>query len=64
MPTPTIVGGHVLPPAASTQSTTNVRIASTPSAGTAIFRNELFSDPLPFGIISISSVSGAAMKSM
>ena len=35
-----------------------------PSAGIAIFRNELFSEPLPFGIISISSVSGASLKSM
>ncbi len=33
-PTPTIVGGQVLPPASSTQSTTKVLIASTPSAGT------------------------------
>ena len=54
-PTPTIVGGQVLPPAASTQSITKVLIASMPSAGIAIFRNELFSEPLPFGIISISS---------
>ena len=64
MPTPTIVGGQVLPPAARTQSTTNVRIASTPSAGTAILRNELFSEPLPLGIISISSASRVSAKSM
>ena len=52
-PTPTIVGGQVLPPASSTQSTTKVLIASTPSAGIAIFSHELFSEPLPFGIISM-----------
>ena len=63
-PTPTIVGGQVLPPAASTQSTTKVLIASMPSAGIAIFRNELFSEPLPLGIISISSSSVASLKSM
>ena len=39
---------------------TNVLIASTPSAGIAIFSNELFSEPLPLGIISISSSVGAA----
>src|SRR5205814_9425829 len=50
MPTPTIVGGQVLPPAARTQSTTNVRIASTPSAGTAILTYELLSEPLPLAI--------------
>ena len=37
-PTPTIVGGQVLPPASSTQSTTKVLIASTPSAGIAILQ--------------------------
>ncbi len=63
MPTPTIVGGQVLPPASSTQSTTKVLIASTPSAGTAIFSHELFSEPLPLGTISISSVSGASLNS-
>ncbi len=63
MPTPTIVGGQVLPPAPSTQSTTNVLIASTPSAGIAIRSHELFSDPLPFGIISILTPSKASEKS-
>jgi hypothetical protein len=48
-PTPTIVGGQVLPPAFNTQSMTNVLMASTPSAGIAIFNHELFSEPLPFG---------------
>ncbi len=56
MPTPTIVGGQVLPPASSTQSTTKVLIASTPSAGIAIFSQELFSEPEPLGIISISRI--------
>ena len=59
-----MVGGQVLPPAASTQSMTKVLIASMPSAGIAIFRNEPFSLPLPLGIISISStVSDASLKS-
>src|SRR5687768_4098371 len=61
-PTPTIVGGQVFPPAAITQSTTNVLIASIPSAGTAILRNELFSEPLPLGIIRMRSVPGGASK--
>src|SRR4029079_11141575 len=56
-PTPTMVGGQVLPPASSTQSTTKVLTASMPSAGTAILSHELFSEPDPFGIISIESVS-------
>src|SRR5215510_11186320 len=62
-PTPTTVGGQVLPPASSTQSTTKVLIAPTPSAGTAIFSHELFSEPEPLGIISIARVSAAAEKS-
>ena len=33
---------------------TKVLIASMPSAGIAILRNELFSEPLPLGIISIA----------
>ncbi len=58
-----MVGGQVLPPAASTQSTTKVLIASMPSAGMAIFRKDPFSDPLPLGIISMASVSGTSLKS-
>ena len=38
---------------------TNVLTASMPSAGTAILSHELFSEPEPFGIISIDSVLGA-----
>ena len=56
-PTPTIVGGQVFPPASSTQSTTKVLMASTPSAGTAMRSHELFSEPEPFGIISITRFS-------
>ncbi len=62
-PTPTMVGGQVLPPASSTQSTTKVLMASTPSAGTAMRSHELFSDPEPFGIISMASASSSE-KSM
>ena len=36
---------------------TKVLIASMPSAGIAILSQELFSEPLPFGIISISQPS-------
>ncbi len=63
MPTPTMVGGHVLPPAARMQSTTKVLIAATPSAGTAMRRNELFSEPLPLGIISSLTPSTSGAKS-
>ena len=59
-PTPTITGGQLLPPASSTQSMTKVLIASTPSAGMAIFNQELFSEPEPLGIISIDRVSASA----
>src|SRR5467141_2022880 len=62
-PTPTMVGGQVLPPASSTQSITNVLMASTPSAGTAILSHELFSEPEPFGTISITSASCSSEKS-
>ena len=61
-PTPTIVGGQVLPPASSTQSTTKRLIASTPSAGIAILSHELFSEPEPFGIISIFRPSNASVN--
>jgi hypothetical protein len=57
-----MVGGQVLPPEANTQSMTKVLIASTPSAGMAILRKELFSEPLPLGIISISSNSGWSLN--
>ncbi len=63
MPTPMMVGGHVLPPASSTQSMTNVLMALTPSAGIAILSHELFSLPLPLGTISISRRS-SSQKSM
>src|SRR5690606_19975699 len=63
-PTPTITGGQLLPPASSTQSMTKVLTASMPSAGIAIFSQELFSEPDPFGIISIDSVSASDEKSM
>src|SRR3989304_1612962 len=62
-PTPTMVGGQVLPPASSTQSITKVLTASIPSAGIAILSHELFSEPPPLGIISLDSVSGGATKS-
>ena len=58
-----MVGGQVLPPASSTQSTTKVLIASTPSAGIAMRSQELFSEPEPLGIISMVRRSGAAWKS-
>src|SRR5256885_14854042 len=54
-PTPTMVGGQVLPPASSTQSITKVLMASTPSAGTPILGHELFSGPEPFGSIPITN---------
>ncbi len=57
-----MVGGQVLPPASSTQSTTKVLIASTPSAGSAIFSHELFSEPLPLGIISITRRPSSSLK--
>ena len=63
-PTPTMVGGHTLPPASSTLSMTKTLMPSTPSAGMHIFRNEPFSEPLPLGIISISSSSSVSEKSM
>ena len=43
---------------------TKVLTASTPSAGIAILSQELFSEPLPLGIISIESVSASAEKSI
>ena len=49
MPTPTIPGGHGLPPAPTIESSTNRLIPATPSAGTHIFRKLMFSEPEPFG---------------
>ena len=49
MPTPTIPGGHGLPPAPTIDSSTNCLIPFTPSAGTHIFRKLMFSEPEPFG---------------
>ena len=43
MPTPTIPGGHGLPPAPTIDSSTNCLIPFTPSAGTHIFRKLMFS---------------------
>src|SRR5204863_82923 len=63
-PTPTMVGGQVLPPASSTQSTTKVLIASTPSAGTAMRNQELFSEPEPFGTISMASAASALKSTL
>ena len=45
MPTPTIPGGHGLPPAPTIDSSTNCLIPFTPSAGTHIFRKLMFSLP-------------------
>ena len=63
MPTPTIVGGHVLPPAVD-HAVDDERLdrvdavgGNRPSAGTSCSRS-----PLPFGIISISSVSCARVE--
>ena len=49
MPTPTIPGGHGLPPAPTIDSSTNCLIPFTPSAGTHIFRKLMFSEPEPLG---------------
>ena len=49
MPTPTIPGGHGLPPAPTIDSSTNCLIPFTPSAGMHIFRKLMFSEPEPFG---------------
>ena len=63
MPTPTMVGGQTRPPHSITLSMTKRLIALTPSAGISICRNEPFSEPEPFGIISISTVSSRSSKS-
>ena len=63
MPTPTMVGGQTRPPQSITRSMTKRLIAFTPSAGISICRNEPFSEPEPFGIISISTVSSRPSKS-
>ena len=49
MPTPTIPGGHGLPPAPTIESSTKRLIPATPSAGTHILRKLMFSEPEPFG---------------
>ena len=58
-PTPTIVCGQVLPPAFTTLSITKALTPKIPSAGMAIFKKELFSEPLPrerlFGILDVMS---------
>ena len=63
MPTPTMVGGQTRPPHSITLSMTKRLMAATPSAGISICRNEPFSEPEPFGIISISTVSSRSSKS-
>src|SRR4051812_14795733 len=63
-PTPTMVGGQVLPPASSTQSITNVLTASTPSAGIAPFFHQIFFYPPPFRIIFICHVSASSHEKM
>ena len=63
MPTPMIVGGQGLPPDSITQSSTNFLTPSMPSAGTSIFRKDMFSEPEPFGIISKSRYSASSAKS-
>ena len=63
MPTPTIPGGHGLPPAPTIDSSTNCLIPFTPSAGTHIFRKLMFSEPEPFGTHFTSSPSQSGMNS-
>ena len=63
MPTPTIPGGHGLPPAPTIDSSTNCLIPFTPSAGTHIFRKLMFSEPEPFGTHLTSRPSQSAMNS-
>ena len=63
IPTPTMVGGQTRPPDSITRSMTKRFTALMPSDGSSICRNEPFSDPDPFGIISIDTVSGCSSKS-
>ncbi len=63
MPTPTIPGGHGLPPAPTIESSTNRLIPATPSAGTHIFRKLMFSEPEPLGTHLTSSPSQSGTKS-
>ena len=63
MPTPTIIGGHGLPPAAITVSKTNFLTPSTPSPGNAIFKALLFSEPKPFGR-TVSSIFTSSIRSI
>ncbi len=62
MPTPTIPGGHGLPPAPTIDSSTNCLIPFTPSAGTHIFRKLMFSQPEPFGTHFTSRPSQSGSK--
>ena len=57
MPTPTIPGGHGLPPEPTIDSSTNCLIPFTPSAGMHILRKLMFSEPEPFGTHFTSSPS-------
>ena len=63
MPTPTIPGGHGLPPAPTIDSSTNCLIPFTPSAGTHIFRKLMFSEPEPLGTHLTSRPSQSGMNS-
>ena len=63
MPTPTIPGGHGLPPAPTIDSSTNCLIPFTPSAGMHIFRKLMFSEPEPFGTHFTSSPSQSLTNS-
>ena len=63
MPTPTIPGGHGLPPAPTIDSSTNLLIPFTPSAGTHILRKLMFSEPEPLGTHLTSSPSQSVTNS-
>ena len=63
MPTPTMPGGHGLPPAPTIDSSTNFLIPLTPSAGTHILRKLMFSEPEPFGTHLTSRPSQSGMNS-
>ena len=57
MPTPTIIGGQAFGPAYLTASKNTFFTPSTPSAGTSIFKIDLFSLPKPFGATVILILS-------
>jgi hypothetical protein len=63
MPTPTMPGGHGLPPAPTIDSSTNCLMPFTPSAGTHIFRKLMFSLPEPFGTHLTSRPSQSSTNS-